>query len=111
MKPLPRLLLIAAIASLLLARNFPSQITVNFGAPDWRSLITAVPTEPTQPSTLFNFTDYALQITREMMQMLLTIVLAAASIIVISKKSYDPKDKHWAYATIGILIGFWLNAM
>lgn len=36
------------------------------------------------------------------------IVLSAALYVILSKK-YTPKDKHWAYATIGTVLGFWLR--
>lgn len=37
------------------------------------------------------------------------VVLACASFVILSKR-YGPKDKHWAYATVGTLVGYWLNA-
>lgn len=36
------------------------------------------------------------------------IVLLAALYVILSKK-YPPKVEHWAYATIGTLLGFWLR--
>jgi hypothetical protein len=39
----------------------------------------------------------------------LSVVLTAASLFVILRKDYGPKDKHWAYATIGTILGFWLR--
>jgi hypothetical protein len=38
------------------------------------------------------------------------IAVGSASLHVILAKRYGPKDKHWAYATIGTIIGFWLNS-
>jgi hypothetical protein len=35
-------------------------------------------------------------------------VLAAALYVILSKK-YPPKVEHWAYATIGTVLGFWLR--
>jgi hypothetical protein len=43
------------------------------------------------------------------MQVLLSIVLLSATLFVVLSKKYDAKDKHWAYATIGLIVGFWLN--
>jgi preprotein translocase subunit SecF len=43
------------------------------------------------------------------MRILVTIVLLTAALFVILSKRFQPKDKHWAYATIGTLIGFWLK--
>jgi hypothetical protein len=38
------------------------------------------------------------------------LVLVVASLWVILKRSYRPADKHWAYGTIGMVIGFWFKA-
>lgn len=35
-------------------------------------------------------------------------VLAPALWVVLSKR-YSPREKHWAYATIGTIVGFWLR--
>jgi uncharacterized membrane protein len=43
------------------------------------------------------------------MQILVSIVLLVATLFVILSKKYDAKDKHWAYTTIGLIIGFWLK--
>jgi hypothetical protein len=42
-------------------------------------------------------------------QIVLSILLAAVSLLVILSKSYGPKQQHWAYGTIGALLGFWLK--
>ena len=36
--------------------------------------------------------------------------LAALSLSVIYSDRYAAKQQHWAYATIGVLLGFWLKA-
>jgi hypothetical protein len=36
------------------------------------------------------------------------IVLTAALWVILSKK-YPPKVEHWAYATVGTVLGFWLR--
>ena len=36
--------------------------------------------------------------------------LAALSLFVILSDRYGVKQQHWAYATIGVLLGFWLKA-
>jgi hypothetical protein len=36
------------------------------------------------------------------------IVLSAALCVVLSRK-YPPKVEHWAYATVGTVLGFWLR--
>jgi hypothetical protein len=43
------------------------------------------------------------------MQVLVSIVLLAAALFVILSKKYDAKAKHWAYATVGLITGFWLK--
>lgn len=35
-------------------------------------------------------------------------VLAASLFIILSNR-YGPKDKHWAYATVGTVLGYWLK--
>ena len=45
----------------------------------------------------------------EVMGIGLSTALTAASLFVILRKDYGPKDKHWAYSTIGTLLGFWLR--
>jgi hypothetical protein len=44
------------------------------------------------------------------MQIVMSLALTAASLFVILRKDYGPKDKHWAYATIGTILGFWLRS-
>jgi hypothetical protein len=46
----------------------------------------------------------------DVMRLVLSIILTIASLVVILWKGYGPKDKHWAYATIGTILGFWLNS-
>jgi len=43
-------------------------------------------------------------------QVVISILVLAASLTVILLKRYSPKDKHWAYATVGTILGFWLNS-
>jgi hypothetical protein len=43
------------------------------------------------------------------MQFSIAVVLLAASLYVILSKQYDASDTHWAYGTIGTLVGFWLR--
>jgi hypothetical protein len=46
---------------------------------------------------------------RLMVQVLVSLVLLGATLYVIVSKSYQPKDKNWAYTTLGMVIGFWLK--
>jgi len=39
----------------------------------------------------------------------ITVALLGASLFVILAKQYTPTDKHWAYTTVGALIGYWFK--
>ena len=43
------------------------------------------------------------------MQAVVTCFVLAASLFVILAKRDSAKDKHWAYATVGTILGFWLH--
>jgi succinate dehydrogenase hydrophobic anchor subunit len=47
---------------------------------------------------------------RDTMQIILSLALTAASLYIILSHQYEPKDTHWAYGTIGTVLGFWLRA-
>jgi hypothetical protein len=47
--------------------------------------------------------------TQVLMQSVITLVLLLPSLVVIMKKDYDASQKHWAYGTIGTILGFWLK--
>jgi hypothetical protein len=62
--------------------------------------------------------DYTLYLTKVelepsaiqiVMQVVLSIIATAASLFVILATRFGPKDKHWAYATVGTILGFWLH--
>jgi hypothetical protein len=42
-------------------------------------------------------------------KMTVTLILLFASLFVIMSQRYPARDKHWAYGTIGTLIGYWLK--
>ena len=46
---------------------------------------------------------------RPLTQVVVSLALLAATLFVILSKRYAPKDKHWAYATVGLILGFWLR--
>jgi hypothetical protein len=46
---------------------------------------------------------------RLLMQVLVTLVVLIACLFVILSKGYDPNSQHWAYGTVGTLVGFWLR--
>jgi len=47
---------------------------------------------------------------RAIVQILISVVLAALSLFVILSDRYGAKPRHWACGTIGVLLGFWLKA-
>jgi hypothetical protein len=44
-----------------------------------------------------------------LMQVALSLMVAAVSLFIIVAARFGPKDKHWAYATVGTILGFWLH--
>jgi hypothetical protein len=48
--------------------------------------------------------------TRVVVQIVLSVLLAALSLFVIFSDRYGARQRPWAYATIGVLLGFWLKA-
>jgi hypothetical protein len=49
-------------------------------------------------------------LSREIFQLIVSVLLLSASLFVILSTKYGPKDKHWAYATVGTLVGFWFRS-
>jgi cell division protein FtsL len=43
------------------------------------------------------------------MQVLISLVVLAGALYIILSMKYDAKDKHWAYGSIGTIIGYWLK--
>ena len=46
---------------------------------------------------------------RETMQIILSLLLTGVSLFVILASRYKPQEKHWAYGTIGTILGFWIR--
>jgi hypothetical protein len=46
---------------------------------------------------------------RKGVEVLLTGILIAAAFFIIASKRYDLNDKRWAYALIGMIVGYWLR--
>jgi hypothetical protein len=46
--------------------------------------------------------------TRDLMQVVVTIIFSAAALYAILAKRFKPADKNWAYGAIGSIIGYWL---
>ena len=53
-----------------------------------------------------NLTDV---VTNDLPQLALSVLLLLISLFVMRSTKYEPNDKRWAYATIGILVGFWFH--
>lgn len=49
------------------------------------------------------------RISKEALEMVPTFPIGACAIFVILSARYGHRDKYWAYATIGALIGFWIR--
>jgi hypothetical protein len=47
---------------------------------------------------------------RGRMQVLVSLVLMASAVLIVLSHAYDPQEKHWAYGTLGTILGFWLRA-
>jgi hypothetical protein len=43
-----------------------------------------------------------------LMQGIISVTLLAAALFIVLSKRYSPHDKHWAYTTLGTILGFWL---
>lgn len=41
---------------------------------------------------------------------IISVIILAAALYVILSKQYAGIDKHWAYATVGTILGFWLKS-
>jgi len=43
------------------------------------------------------------------MPMVVSVVSLAGGLFVILAKRYQSSDRHWAYATVGTIVGYWLK--
>jgi hypothetical protein len=43
------------------------------------------------------------------MQVVISLVLLAASLYVILSKNYGDSETHWSFATVGTILGYWLK--
>jgi hypothetical protein len=46
---------------------------------------------------------------RPTMQVVVTLLLLLPCLLVILSNRYDPNSKHWAFGTVGTILGFWLK--
>jgi hypothetical protein len=60
-------------------------------------------------STLATVLNVSSSVTDILMQVTLTLILTGTSLVVVLSKRYGPKDKNWAYGTLGTILGFWLH--
>ena len=42
-------------------------------------------------------------------QMAISLFLGAPAIFVVLSKRYQAREKHWAFTTLGTILGFWLR--
>jgi len=43
------------------------------------------------------------------MQVIISLMVLGAALLMIVSHDFDAKDKHWAYASAGVVLGFWLK--
>jgi hypothetical protein len=53
--------------------------------------------------------EHLKDIIKLVMQVLISVGTGIPAVFIILAKRYAPKDKHWAYGTVGLIIGFWLR--
>jgi hypothetical protein len=46
---------------------------------------------------------------RPTMQVIITLALLVPCLLVIVSNGYDQNAKHWAFGTVGTILGFWLK--
>ena len=47
---------------------------------------------------------------RTIVQIVISVLLLALSLSVLYSDRYAARQRHWAYATLGVMLGFWLKA-
>jgi hypothetical protein len=88
----PTLFLLLSGAILLASRWFPDQIIF-----------------PLQLANTSHPDAGIAVISREGMQITISVIVLLASLYMILSSKYGPKDKHWAYGVVGTIIGFWFK--
>jgi hypothetical protein len=46
---------------------------------------------------------------RPVMQAGISTVFLGCALVIVMSHAYDPQEKHWAYGTLGTILGFWLK--
>jgi hypothetical protein len=52
--------------------------------------------------------DYLIVGSHVFIEVAVSLIALPPTLFVILSNQYKPKDKHWAYVTLGMVIGFWL---
>jgi hypothetical protein len=47
---------------------------------------------------------------RLMMQAVVSLAVLAVSLFIILAQGFDSGNKHWGYACVGMVVGYWLNS-
>jgi hypothetical protein len=47
---------------------------------------------------------------RLIMQAIVSLFILGVSVFVISTNAFHPDGKHWAYASVGMVVGYWLKS-
>jgi hypothetical protein len=47
--------------------------------------------------------------TRSLMRVFVSIVILGCAVYIVLSHSYDLQEKHWAYGSLGTILGFWLR--
>ena len=47
---------------------------------------------------------------RVTMKVVFSAVVLASGVFIILSRQYSPQDKHWAYGSLGTILGYWLKA-
>ena len=77
----------------------------------YERLLTNATIEASRPAKdfLHSLTPETLDLIKIVAQILISVALTISGLFVILSKRYAPKDKHWAYGIIGVIVGFWLK--
>ncbi len=46
---------------------------------------------------------------RDWMQVAISLIVLIAALFIVISKAYEPADKHWAYGSLGTILGYWLK--
>jgi hypothetical protein len=63
-------------------------------------------------SNILPNTDAAIhgQLRRLIMQAVVSLAVLVASLLIILTHGFDPDNKHWAYGSVGMVVGYWLKS-